>query len=701
MAEATININVKANDTGVKSLKLQLREATEAAQLLSEAGGPDFDEAILKASELKDRMNDVNEQIGVLTAGGKFEALGNQLGDIGGKILSLDFEGASESASRLVAMTKAITLGDAVKGVKDLGSTFLSLGKALLTNPLFLIAGAITLAVVAVVKLLDKMGILKKIGEVVGFIFEKIGEFIDGIVEQVSQVIDFLFGTTLVAEQQAQKLAEQQDKILEKSKAKSQGVVEGLDREIKLAKAQGKNTEKLEKEKIQLLVNTAQVEFDLYNQRINNKQFLAGLDADEIKALKESFSASKKALLDAKSDLKVFNAEQQKEKDDAIKKSSDSQKVANDKARANAKQFAADRLAAERQLEDLRLANLPAGVEKELAINAEKYKRLIEDAKNSEKLIASEKTKIVSELLIQQQANEAKLREDNRLKEEAKLKESTDKLKAIYDDYYSFLNSQETDEAAIAEQQRLERYDNDLIKLQEFLDQKIITQAEFDEQEKALTLQTQTDIAKINFDAQEAITAKAKEEADKRKEAEQALKDAKIDFALQGLSIIQSATELFGKNNEKAAKTAFNINKVAAIGEATFTTYLAAQKAYASQIIPGDPTSVVRGGIAAGLAVASGLVKVAKIASTKFGSTSAPSASSESSLPPSRPPSGSNAAAAAPQFNLFGQGNNANTVGPGSQQAQAQAFNIQSTVSVTEISSTQNKVAVIEERSEL
>ncbi len=705
MAEATININVKTDNSGVKSLKQELKEANLEVQKLANAKVVDeaaLNSAILKTAELKDRMNDVNEQVSVLTAGSKFEALGNQLGDIGSKILSLDFEGANESAQRLVKLTKTISLGDAVKGVKQLGSTFLNLGKALLTNPLFLIAAAIALAVAAVVKFLDKMGLLKKIGEVVGYIFEKIGEFIDFIVESASKAIDFLFGTTLVMEQQAQKQAEIQDKELAKLKTKVTAKTEAFDREIKEQNASGKNSEKVERQKLELIVKAAAVEFKIYQERFKNKAYLAGLDAEEIENQRKLYNESKKGLLDARSDLKVFNSQQQQEKDDAIKKDSEASKAAADKARAAAKQFRADRLAAERQFEDLRLSNLPEGVEKELAISAEKYKRLIEDTQKNEKLIASERLKITEELNKQQTASQDKIREDNRLKEEVKIKEQQDKLKSVYDEYYNFIEAQETDAVAKAEQERLEKYDNDLVKLQEFLDQKIITQEEFDAKEIELSKQTQDDIVKINADAQKAITDKAKEEADKRAEAEKALADTKIGFVLDGLSIIQSATELFGKGNEKAAKTAFNINKGAAIAEATISTYLAAQKAYASQIIPGDPTSVVRGGIAAGLAVASGLIKVAKISQTKFGSKSAPSGGNDASGSVPSSSAATSAPAAQPQINLFGQNNNANTFGAGAEgQPSTQAIQINSTVSVSEINAVQNKVAVQESRSTL
>ena len=58
------------------------------------------------------------------------------------------------------------------------------------------------------------------------------------------------------------------------------------------------------------------------------------------------------------------------------------------------------------------------------------------------------------------------------------------------------------------------------------------------------------------------------------------------------------------------------VAKAAAIAQTTIDTYMAAQKAYTSQLIPGDPTSVVRAAIAAGIAVAAGVANVAKIVAT-------------------------------------------------------------------------------------
>lgn len=101
---------------------------------------------------------------------------------------------------------------------------------------------------------------------------------------------------------------------------------------------------------------------------------------------------------------------------------------------------------------------------------------------------------------------------------------------------------------------------------------------------------------------------KAEEEknADNLKKIDQAVFDNKMSLTSQAMGAV---SELLGKNTAAG--------KAAAIAQTTIDTYLAAQKAYTSQLIPGDPTSPIRGAIVAATAVASGLANVKKITSTK------------------------------------------------------------------------------------
>ena len=124
-------------------------------------------------------------------------------------------------------------------------------------------------------------------------------------------------------------------------------------------------------------------------------------------------------------------------------------------------------------------------------------------------------------------------------------------------------------------------------------------------------------------------------------------KEFAIKSAFETLDLISNITELFGKKGEKQAKRAFEVQKAAQIATTLGTTYLSATQAYASQFLPlPDPSSPVRGGIAAGLAVASGLANVAKIASQKFEGGGATGGTSVSGSVPDAP--------SAPQFNVVG-----------------------------------------------
>lgn len=124
-------------------------------------------------------------------------------------------------------------------------------------------------------------------------------------------------------------------------------------------------------------------------------------------------------------------------------------------------------------------------------------------------------------------------------------------------------------------------------------------------------------------------------------------KEFRVQAAFDTLDLISNITELFGKKGEKQAKKAFKVQKAAQIATTLGTTYLSATQAYASQFLPlPDPSSPVRGGIAAGLAVAAGLANVAKIASQKFEGGGATGSTSVGGSVPEAP--------SAPQFNVVG-----------------------------------------------
>jgi hypothetical protein len=153
--------------------------------------------------------------------------------------------------------------------------------------------------------------------------------------------------------------------------------------------------------------------------------------------------------------------------------------------------------------------------------------------------------------------------------------------------------------------------------------------------------------AKIQADNLAKLDKQAKEYAATQEREIERNKEFRIQAAFDTLDLISNITELFGKKGEKQAKKAFQVQKAAQIATTLGTTYLSATQAYASQFLPlPDPSSPVRGGIAAGLAVAAGLANVAKIASQKFEGGGATGGTSVSGSVPDAP--------SAPQFNVVG-----------------------------------------------
>jgi hypothetical protein len=117
------------------------------------------------------------------------------------------------------------------------------------------------------------------------------------------------------------------------------------------------------------------------------------------------------------------------------------------------------------------------------------------------------------------------------------------------------------------------------------------------------------------------LEEKAKKEEEEEKKALENKKKAKeqeVALTLQGLQSIQSLADAFAGKSEASQKKAFQIKKAASLAQATIETYQAAQSAFASQMAIPTPDAPIRANIAAAIAIASGLARVAVIAKTKF-----------------------------------------------------------------------------------
>ncbi len=162
-------------------------------------------------------------------------------------------------------------------------------------------------------------------------------------------------------------------------------------------------------------------------------------------------------------------------------------------------------------------------------------------------------------------------------------------------------------------------------------------------------------------------------------EREQAVEDAKIGLAIDGVDALINLTSAFAKDNEKSQRRAFEINKKLQIAQAIMTTYQGANAIFASAAL--NPATVLfpaQPFIAAGIAIANGLANVVNISKQQF-QTSSPGGAGQQT-----PSFGGGGGGTPPTL----QPANTSTLVP---QNQTQVF-----VTETDITNTQNQVSVIQ-----
>jgi uncharacterized coiled-coil protein SlyX len=124
-----------------QSLKAQLRALQVEMQGL-DPNSARFAELSKQAGELKDTINDTAEAI-KNNAGNAFEGLSNNAQTLGSRLLAMDFSGVGNSAKAMAGNIKGINFKLVTQEIGGMIKGFASLGKALLANPIFLIAAAV------------------------------------------------------------------------------------------------------------------------------------------------------------------------------------------------------------------------------------------------------------------------------------------------------------------------------------------------------------------------------------------------------------------------------------------------------------------------------------------------------------------------------------------------------------------------------
>lgn len=567
--------------TSSKSLKAQLREL-QAQLAATDPDSAKYRELAAAAGELKDRISDAAEAVGT-QAGGAFERVGGSLGLVTSRISNLDFQGAAEGAKQLAVNIGQVKPGDISKGIQSIGSAFGAVGKALLTNPIFLIGAAIAAAIVYADELLS---------------------LVDGVTDAETKALDVQKERAALAKENYDRISATEETL------KRQGLTEKQITDLKLTQL---NTAIAEQ---QAVVETTRIQAEAQIKA-------AERNAQYLKTFLDFVTFPQKKLAEffqnfVNSGIEVLNKLGLGiEKIDVTKVFEDvnnfvvKQIFDPEEERKNQEKIVAD---ATKSLENL--VNTRDGI-----LNAQAAKDQARAQKAADDALATEK-KLNEQIL----ANRKKLAEDSAKITEQIRKDAANKNEdplAITEEELKNIKakllaqSNATLDAEEARIKGLEEGQEKEIALVDLKYARLRAAAQGNAEEIAA-------IAKANTAEVEAIQQRA---AQKELADAQAVQDAKLALASQSLGAINNLVGAFAKKDEASQRRAFKIQKAISIAQATVDTYKGANAIFASAAA--NPATVLfpaQPFIAAAGAIAAGIANVATIAKQEFqGSTPPPS----------------------------------------------------------------------------
>ena len=659
-------INIKLNGIAqirseLKALKGELANATDPTQMAKLAE---------QAGALSDQLKDANERAAVFASGSRFEQTSNAFGLMQSQLMSMDFEGAAESAQLFAGNLGKIdgkTISSSLKGlgstITSVGGAFLKLGAQILINPIFLIAAVVAGIVAALYTLAERLGFVTKFIDFLTAAFKP-------LIDAVKWFLDLMGLTSFAADESLAKTTA----ALEEEKEKRQEIIGQMDHKIALLDAEGKSTLAL------------RIERNKYMQEeiANQEKLLKFMDnnfLNQTKLYKETVKANK----DKAQEIKVEEVKLNQEVIAEGKKAAEAQK-----------QFLLDRLAATRLIEDLRVGVMQDGIEKELEANRLKYARLQEDTLKNEKYNEQERIAL-NELYVKEAEQTAKNINQKYVDAEKKKQAELNKvikdaqlLRAQEEEDFFALYDQNTRSAAQLEEDAIrEKYFN------------LIEQAKqygLDTQE--LEKRQQEQIDKIQADA------RAKREAEEKAEFDRKVKIAE-DYTGSINNLAETAFTIanrFGKQDEeskeKRAKRQFQVAKALQLSMAIMDGFKAVTTSLASSPIAIGPVPNPAGIASLAFAITTSLANIAKIASTQYGSKS--SGGGAGGGGGAAMAGGTATGGGTPSFSLFGQGNNMNTTG-GAQDVENNnnQLTVKAVVVESDVTSTQNKVKKMQENATL
>ena len=587
-----------------KSLKAQLREL-QAQLAATDPNSEKYRELAAAAGQVKDQIKDAAEAVGT-QAGGAFERVSGSLGLVTSRIASLDFTGAAEGAKLLAQNIGQVKFDDIANGLKGLADGFLSIGRSLIQNPIFLIGAALAAVVIyweeldTAIKGLNPE--LQRTTALSKSLNDEINKQSESVGKQVSQ-INALFN----AVQDQTKADEERKAALEAIQTLYPDVFANQNVDIN-------NTDALTNAKL-TLVKAIEAEAKANAAKVLIEQQYAKQFELQLKIQEQQ--------------LKVTNAQIDADKVRTFKKSEFE----------SGQEFAAQGIAAQSALESAK--SELNDLQQELANNAKNIAdiekvvgdTIVTQAINTAQAKKTENKKVVDD---KKKLNDEEKRDEEKLaKELIDIRRKNAELSAAISKKILEDSKKKTDTPELTD------YDAQLSAQRELQQLQIALMEEGTAKEIALVdlkYMKMRDAAQGNAEQLKIIAqlnanevaAIEEEAARKRKAYEFAVQDAKLQAASDALGAINGLVSAFAKGDERRAKAAFKVQKALSIAQATVDTYKAANAIfYAAAANPATVLFPAQPFIAAGVAIASGLANVATIAQQQFQGGTSPGANNE------------------------------------------------------------------------
>ena len=670
-------------DADVKPLKKQLREATQELQVARQKYGEFSDEAVnaaQKVAGIRDSIEDANEASQLFDPGKRFQALTTAATTAAGGIAAVQgamalFGNQSEEVEKaLLKVQGAMALSQGLSQLKDIGKvgdqlaiTFKGLTAGANTFKKALITTGIGALVVAVGLLVAYWeDILSLVGGVSGE-QKKLNEATQKDLVANQEKLEAIDGQT----NQLKLQGKSEEEILQLKMAQTDEAIKSA--EINLQNAEATKQAQVDAAKRNQAILSGILNFiSLPLTAILGSIDLISQGLVQLGVLEEATNL-REDTFDYLSSF-VFDPEAVAESGDATIKeaqgtldrlkeqragydlaSMEAQKAAGEKASAEREKQMQKEMEAEAILQEARTKMLNEQQQQEEAIKktyAEKQKKLDEAGIKDDGSLEAARSKELQAVRDKFQKEEAQKEAEfqkqlNDIRTQTRLEGITDEnekaREQILIEYQKqrdeVLNNEKlTSEQKTALQLELAQQEQQaLATLQESIDlansERAIAELDMQMKEAEASFQIQKDL----IDQKEALSLEQfqkglineqqynealKGYSEARMEIDQKENEAKMANAAMAAGLLGTVSDLVGKNTAAG--------KATAIAATTIDTYLGAQKAYTSQLIPGDPSSPIRAAIAAAIAVAGGIKNVREIVKTKVpggGAASAPSIS--------------------------------------------------------------------------